>query len=302
MYESYFGLRELPFSLTPNTHYFLNVKTHVQALELLLVALRNAEGFIKISGEVGTGKTLLCRKLLNTLEDEFVTAYIANPQLTADQLYLAVAEELNVDVSGETGSHQVIKRLNEKLITKAQEGKKVVLVIDEAQAMPEPTIEALRLLTNLETESTKLLQVVLFGQPELDEMLNRPSLRQLQQRITFQQRLSALDQGACVQYLHHRLAQAGYNGPALFNSHAERLLYKASGGIPRLINILAHKSLISAYGRGEKKIRRKHVKLAIKDTESVRMPRFSRMIWSFAGVGLTGLLVLVFMVSQGGLG
>jgi MSHA biogenesis protein MshM len=301
MYESYFGLRELPFSLTPNTNYFLNLESHVQALELLLVALKNAEGFIKISGEVGTGKTLLCRKLLNALDDDFVTAYIANPQLSPESLYLAVAEELGVALEPGLDSHHVLKRLNEKLIELAQAGRKVVLVIDEAQAMPEPTIEALRLLTNLETESAKLLQVVLFGQPELDELLARPSLRQLRQRITFQQRILPLDKRASDQYIQHRLGQAGYNGPILFDRSASSLLFRASEGIPRLINILAHKSMMSAYGQGDKRIQRKHVKLAIKDTESVSMPRFLGLPWMVGGLCILTVVGASSLIAMGGI-
>ncbi len=275
MYESYFGLRELPFSLTPNTHFYLNSQTHQQALELLLVALKNREGFIKITGEVGTGKTLICRKLLNSIGSEYVTAYIPNPSLTPESLYLAVAEELDVDVELALGGHHVLKQINIKLIELASQNKRVALVIDEAQAMPEETIEALRLLSNLETESAKLLQVVLFGQPELNVLLSRPSLRQLQQRITFQQNILSLDKHSVQQYVAHRMSLAGYNGPALFDRRAVTLLYKSSGGIPRLINILCHKALMSAFGQGDRVVNRKHIKMAIKDTESVSMPRFS---------------------------
>ncbi len=291
MYESFFGLQEQPFSLTPNTHFYLNSQTHQQALELLLVALRNREGFIKISGEVGTGKTLLCRMLLNALEAPFLTAYIPNPGLSPMGLYLAVAEELGVSPEKDKGSHHLLKCLSDRLIELAGDGKQVVLIIDEAQAMSETTIEALRLLTNLETESAKLLQVVLFGQPELDEMLQQQNLRQLQQRITFQQRISPLDQLSVGQYVSHRLSLAGYNGPPLFDRGAIALLYKATGGIPRLVNILSHKSLMSAYGQGHRLIQRKHVKRAIQDTDSVKMPRFS-WLPMMSVIGLTGVGIL----------
>lgn len=289
MYEAYFGLQELPFALTPNTHYFLNSPTHQQALELLLVALKNQEGFIKISGEVGTGKTLLCRKLLNALEAPFVTAYIPNPQLSPEGLYLAFADELGLSFPADTNSHQILKQINQTLIHLANEGNKVVLIIDEAQAMSEQTIEALRLLTNLETESARLVQVVLFGQPELDALLSRDSLRQLLQRITFQQRIQPLDRDAVAHYVQHRLMLAGYNGPALFNRAALTLLAKASKGIPRLINILAHKSMMVTYGEGAREIQKKHVRRAIADTESVRMPRFAWLTF--------GLMCSVFMPS-----
>ncbi|WP_166266182.1 ExeA family protein [Marinobacter caseinilyticus] len=268
MYEAHFGLQEAPFSLTPNTRYFLKSRGHSDALELLMVALREREGFIKITGEVGTGKTLLCRLLLNALDQTARTAYIPNPSLTPENLYEAVADELGVTLAGHDNTHRVLKALTEKLIEYAADNRQVVLVIDEAQAMPESTIEALRLLTNLETENARLLQVVLFGQPELDTMLNRPSLRQLKQRITFQYRLDALDKASVDQYLRHRLSQAGYNGAELFGPAALRLIARASGGIPRLLNILAHKSLLAAWGRGDLRVDRWHVKQAIQDTES----------------------------------
>lgn len=272
MYQEFFGLREQPFALTPNTHFYLNAESHRQALELLLVALKNQEGFIKISGEVGTGKTLVCRKLLNSLDDPFVTAYLPNPQMTPENLYLAVADELGIDIEDGPTAHQVQKRLTQRLVELASIGKRCVLIIDEAQVMPEETIEALRLLTNIETESSKLLQIVLFGQPELDALLSRPSLRQLQQRITFQQYLAPLDREGVSQYIYHRVTQAGYNGPPLFEKNAISLLSRASKGIPRLINILAHKALVSAYGQGQRTVNKKHVRRAVQDTESVRMP------------------------------
>ncbi|MDI9246669.1 AAA family ATPase [Marinobacter sp. CHS3-4] len=272
MYEAHFGLQEAPFALTPNTRYFLRARSHSDALELLLVALKEREGFIKITGEVGTGKTLLCRLLLNELEQEAYTAYIPNPHLTPETLYEAVAEELGVDVSACGNTHQVLKALNDRLIALAMEQRPVVLVIDEAQAMPEATIEALRLLTNLETESIRLLQVVLFGQPELDELLKRDSLRQLRQRITFQYRLAPLDKVLVAQYLRHRLAQAGYNGGELFSSPALRLITRSSGGIPRLVNIIAHKALLAAWGKGDRQVSRGHVMQAIRDTDSAQVP------------------------------
>ncbi|PPK51819.1 ExeA family protein [Marinobacter persicus] len=270
MYESHFGLQEAPFALTPNTRYFLRAPSHSESLELLLVALRQREGFIKVTGEVGTGKTLLCRLLLNELDKEACTAYIPNPHLPPETLYEAVAEELGVDVARCANTHQTLKALNQRLIDLAMEQKPVVLVIDEAQAMPEQTIEALRLLTNLETESTRLLQVVLFGQPELDVALGKDSLRQLRQRITFQTRLSPLTKDSVGQYIRHRLTQAGYNGGELFAPSAVKVIWKASGGIPRLVNVLAHKSLLAAWGGGNAQVSRKHAMQAVRDTESAR--------------------------------
>lgn len=270
MYQSHFGLQEAPFALTPNTRYFLRAPSHSDALELLLVALRQREGFIKVTGEVGTGKTLLCRLLLNELDKEACTAYVPNPNLPPDTLYEAVAEELGVDVTVCANVHQILKALNDKLIALAMSQKPVVLVIDEAQAMPEETIEALRLLTNLETESTRLLQIVLFGQPELDTTLSKDSLRQLRQRITFQTRLQPLNRDSVSQYLRHRLSQAGYNGSDLFTPAALRVIWRASGGIPRLVNVLAHKAMLAAWGQGDRLVSRRHALLAVRDTESAR--------------------------------
>lgn len=272
MYEAHFGLREAPFALTPNTRYFLRAPSHADALELLLVALREREGFIKITGEVGTGKTLLCRLLLNELDAQAHTAYIPNPNLPPETLYEAVAEELGADVAACANGHQVLKALNQRLIDLAMAAKPAVLVIDEAQAMPEPTLEALRLLTNLETESRKLLQVVLFGQPELDSVLAKRSLRQLRQRITFHYQLAPLDRASVEHYLRHRLAQAGYDRGELFTPGALKLIARASRGIPRLVNVLAHKAMLAAWGEGERKVDRGHVLRAVDDTESAYRP------------------------------
>ena len=165
MYLYHFGIKELPFTLTPNTSYFFGLPSHKEAIQVLLTALRTGEGFIKVTGEVGTGKTLICRKLLNELPQHFVAAYIPNPYLTPSELRRAVASELNVVLTDHADQQEFTQRIQQRLIQIHQENKGVVLIIDEAQALPVESIEALRLITNLETESRKLLQVVLFGQP-----------------------------------------------------------------------------------------------------------------------------------------
>ncbi len=295
MYETHFGLHELPFSLTPNTQFYLNARVHQEALNLLNVTLPNAEGFIKVVGEVGTGKTMLCRKLLNALDEaqEFVTAYIPNPYLTPDDLRFAIADELSVKYGSRCGQHLLMQRLTDKLLSYAAEEKRVVLVIDEAQAMPTETLEALRLITNLETERSKLLQVVLFGQPELDVMLSRDNMRQLLQRITFSYRLQPLDQQESSSYLQHRLRTAGFNGTQLFDDKALKLLYHSTGGVPRLLNILAHKSLMSAYGKGEKRVCRQHVKAAVLDTEGISMPTLLTTLRKTSLFSTTASLLLI---------
>ena len=271
MYQEYFGLTEAPFSITPDTSYFYQHGSYSEALNTLLVALRAGEGFIKVTGEVGTGKTMLCRKLLNTVEARFVTAYIPNPMLTPYGLQSAVADELGLDMTRHYGHHQLLKMISNRLLEITAEGKSVVLCIDEAQAMPVETMEALRLLTNLETEKQKLLQVILFGQPELDERLNDKDVRQLKQRITFSYKLKPIDRKGMELYLTHRLGVAGYKGGNLFEVSAMGRLFKASRGIPRLINILSHKSMMSAYGQGTKYVDSKNMRAAIRDTEDAQL-------------------------------
>lgn len=316
MYEAFFGLREAPFTLTPNTHFFMKSETHRQGLETLLFALNNKEGFIKLTGEVGTGKTLLCRKLLNALDQDYVTAYIPNPHCSPETLYCMIADELGIDcqepiessngvVRSFTTDRRVLalKQINEKLLELTSQGKKVVLIIDEAQSMPAETIEALRLLTNLETESEKLLQVILFGQPELDEMLSREQLRQLRQRITFQHRLQPLTRADVESYISHRMILAGYSGDRLFDEGAVTQLYRASGGIPRLLNILCHKALMSAYGQGSALVKREHMMAAIKDTESAHQKSRFKLPWQVAAwaVVATTLGSLTTYLQMGGM-
>ena len=283
MYTDYFGLDELPFSITPDTGFFYPGDQHQQALNTLLVAVGSGEGFLKITGEVGTGKTLLCRKFLGCLEASgAVTAYIPNPYVGPMTLLLGVADELAIEYPQRLNQHQLLKLLTRFLMQAAGEGRRVVLCLDEAQALPVETMEALRLLSNLETERRKLLQVVLFGQPELDRKLNKPAIRQLRQRITFSHRLRPLSRDDVEDYLAHRLRIAGWRGARLFSRAATGVLHRASGGVPRLVNILAHKSLMLAFGQGCSLVEAVHVHSAVRDTESVARPR--RLHWLLASV------------------
>lgn len=274
MYLKHFGLTELPFGLTPDTQFYFDLPSHREALNVLLIALQNREGFIKITGNVGTGKTMLCRKLLNELQPPFVTAYIPNPHLSAAGLRMAIADELGISYSRNAGQSRMLQQINEYLLNAAANQQKSVLIIDEAQAMPIETLEALRLLTNLETEKQKLLQIVLFGQPELDTLLQKKSIRQLRQRISFSYTLKQLSAQDVSAYIKHRLTIANSNNSSIFSSMANKALHYYSQGIPRLANILAHKALLSAYGTGDSKIGFKQVQLAARDTEDTCNRRY----------------------------
>ncbi|MYM99130.1 ExeA family protein [Duganella vulcania] len=284
MYQAHFGLGEMPFGITPDTSFFFTSPHSQQALNTLLVAARSGEGFIKITGEVGTGKTLLCRKFMATLGEGFVTAYIPNPYLEPRTLMLALADELELPLQRDVDQHQLLKSLTQRLMDLAREGKQVVMCLDEAQAIPLESLEALRLLTNLETEKRKLLQIVLFGQPELNQHLQTNSIRQLAQRITFHYHLGPLSRDDMEYYLAHRLRVAGYGGSRLFSRGAIGRLFKASGGIPRLVNIMANKSLMLCFGEGKQQVTRRHVDMAADDT--VQSKAGLRWQWLMAGVSL----------------
>ncbi len=277
MYLAHFGLREFPFSITPDTSFFFSSADHQEALNTLLIAVRNGEGFIKITGEVGTGKTLLCRQFLSGInrdaadgQGRFVTAYIPNPYLEPRTLLLALAEEIGIELEREADQYRLLKSLTRALLDFARAGKRVVLCLDEAQAMPLESLEAIRLLSNLETEKRKLLQIVLFGQPELNQKLHQDSIRQLNQRIMFHYHLGPINRDDLEYYLAHRLSVARFKGEGLFSQGAIRQLHAASGGIPRLVNILAHKALMLAYGEGRQRIEGRHVRAAARDTEAAR--------------------------------
>lgn len=272
MYLQHFGLREFPFSITPDTSYFFASGGSQEALNTLLVAARTGEGFIKITGEVGTGKTLLCRKLISSLGPGFYVAYIPNPYLEPLALFMELGSELGLEfgVDAHPNQHQLLKAITNRLMELTRMGKRVVVCLDEAQAMPIETLEALRLLTNLETEKRKLLQVIIFGQPELEDKLNHPSIRQLKQRITFDYHLGPLARTEPDYYLHHRLMVAGYRGGRMFSPMALWLIQKKTKRTPRLLNIVAHKALLSAYGKGKKTVDAFDVLAAVNDTASLR--------------------------------
>lgn len=266
MYLSYYGLDEAPFGITPDTQFAYNAIAHEEALNTLLMAVSSGEGFVKITGEVGAGKTLLCRKLLSLLGEDRVAAYIPNPQLEPRAMLIEVAEELGAEADGDAA--MLVKAINRRVLEIAAAGKTAVLCIDEAQMMPPLTLQTLRMLSNLETEKRKLIQIVLFGQPELDEILAEKAARQVRQRITFHYCMAGLRRHELGIYLQHRLRVAGYRGPALFSRSARWALFRHSDGMPRLVNVLAHKALLAAFGEGAERVGYGHVRRAVKDTES----------------------------------
>jgi MSHA biogenesis protein MshM len=287
IYLEHFGLRESPFGITPDTSFFCACRSIEEALATLSVAADNGEGFIKITGEVGTGKTLLCRKFLATLGRDWLAAYLPNPSINPRTLLFALAEELGCHPESHLDEHGLLRAINARLLAIADAGTRAIVCIDEAQAMPIKTMETVRLLTNLETEKRKLLQVVLFGQPELDQKLARPEIRQLRQRITFEYRMAPLTPDETAHYLAHRLIVAGYSGGGVFSDGAARAIHRASGGVPRLVNILAHKTLMLAYGRGTRRVRWREARSAARDTPAAAPRR--ALAW-LGLVGMAGLL------------
>ncbi len=292
MYKNFFGLKESPFGLTPNTALYYGLPPHEEALLVLKTALENGEGFIKITGEVGTGKTMVLRLFIGSLPKDYELVYIPNPVLDPIELKFSIARELAIDTSN-SNNISILDEINQKLLDLSKNGKKVVLVIDEAQGLMDETLETIRLLGNLETERSKLLQIVLFGQPELDEKLSKKEFRQLRQRISFSYSLRPLNFNETRAYLNYRMTAAGYKGKELFSSSVSKTIFKSSYGIPRIINILAHKCLVLAYGYGVYNISNKIVKDAIKDTEaaSQQSTNISNVILIFAIVVLVALIV-----------
>lgn len=284
-YLAHFGLTEAPFGLTPDTDFFFASPPHQEALNTLLYALENGEGFIKIVGAVGTGKTLLCRILLASLPRRYRAAYLPNPALDPVGILFAVAEELGLKLTGSETPYRVHKAIQSRLIALARRGTRVALIVDEAQAISPESLETVRLLSNLETEKRKLLTIVLLGQPELDARLD--AIPQLKTRISFHDCLRPLKREELADYLAHRMQRAGLeSADALpFSPHALGRLYEASAGIPRVANVIAHKALMLAYGKGKHSVGSREMQLAARDTLAARPTHRARR-WVLAGAVL----------------
>ena len=293
MYLQHFGLREAPFGMSPDTAFFYPCSTMQEALDTLRVAVGAGEGFIKITGEVGTGKSLLCRKLMASLDARWLVAYLPNPDVQPLTLLQVLAERFEAPAAEQADQHVLLKLIHLALLRAARDQKRVLVCLDEAQVTPDDTLETLRLLTNLETEKRKLLQVVLFGQPELDQRLRADSLRPLLQRISFSQQLHCLRRAELTQYVDYRLGIAGYSGPPLFAPAAYRALHRVSRGTPRIVNVLANQALMLAYGEGVHRITARHISLAAKDTPAAQ--RGSRWPWWLLLISLFVALLWVLL-------
>ncbi|MEZ0231210.1 MAG: AAA family ATPase [Methylophilaceae bacterium] len=267
MYYAHFGLKEPPYKITPNTEFFFSGGNRGAVLDALVYAINSGEGIIKVVGEVGSGKTMLCRMLQTILPAKVETVYLANPSVAPEDVLHAIAFELQLKLPKSADRLQVMHVLQKYLVDRHAEGKQVVIFVEEAQGMPLATLEEIRLLSNLETKHDKLLQIVLFGQPELDVNLNLNEIRQLRERITHSFHLGPLDEKAIGEYLIFRLRSAGYFGPNLFSKSAIVKISKSAQGLVRRVNILADKSLLAAFADNVYQVTPKHVRAAIGDSE-----------------------------------
>jgi len=265
MYFEHFGLDQAPFKITPNQDFFYSGANRGAILDALVYAITSGEGIVKVVGEVGTGKTMLCRMLESRLPDTVEIIYLANPSLPHDEMLYAIVGELGLQLSDQRPT-QVLRELQNFLIDRHAQGHQVVAFIDEAQVMPLESLEEIRLLSNLETGTSKLLQIVLFGQPELDQHIDQPHIRQLKERITHSFTLHPFNRKDIAEYVDFRMRTAGYRGPSLFTQGALKLIQRASRGLIRRVNILADKALLAAFSDNTHAITVKQVKVAIRDS------------------------------------
>lgn len=289
-YLAHFGLAEAPFGLTPDTEFFYASPPHQEALNTLLYALENGEGFIKIVGEVGTGKTVLCRTLLASLPRHWGAVYLPNPALDPSGILFAVADELGLKLDADESHYRVHQAIQSHLLARASRNQHVVLIVDEAQAISLESLETIRLLSNLETEKRKLLTIVLFGQPELDDLLE--AIPQLKTRISFHDRLRPLTRDELAGYLAHRMTRAGMRPADMlpFGQRAIGVLYRASAGVPRVVNIIAHKALMLTYGKGRRTVSAHEMRHAARDTLAARpLGRSGR--WALVAVAMVAAVL-----------
>jgi len=303
MYLEHFGLDSPPFKITPVTDFFFSGANRGEILDALIYAITDSEGIIKVTGEVGSGKTMLCRMLLERLPQQVESIYLANPSLSREEMLYAIADSLCLDLDGKR-VNVIMQALQNLLEKKASEGKRVVVLVDEAHAMPLDTLEELRLLYNLQVGDHKLLQIVLFGQPELNEKLNQPNMRQLKDRIVHHFTMLPLSKTVIESYLIFRMRAAGYRGSNVFSTAATNLIGKASNGLMRRVNILADKSLLAAFVEDTQNIEVRHVQAAIRDSElsPSHAWRNRKTLALAGGIALSAALLIAVGWLSGGAG
>ena len=301
MYLEHWGLSRPPFRITPETRQFFPGALRGVILQALEYAVLNGEGIVKVSGEVGSGKTMLCRVLEERLSGRIELVYLANPSLSPVDVLRAIAFEMALEVPAEAGHLELIQRLHAALLERHAQGKPVVVFIEEAQRMSVEALEEIRLLSNLETHSHKLLQMVLFGQPELDRTLARPEIRQLKERITQNFYLPPLSRRDVAEYLRFRMTNSGYRGPEVFSRGAVRVIARASEGLARRVSILADKALLAAWSDDSHKVKGRHARQALADCEFSELPRRrGRGLFFLRPAALALLLALALMLGSGG--
>ena len=294
VYQDYYGFSEKPFDLTPDPKYLYLSPKHKEVLAHLVYGLQENNGFLKIIGEVGTGKTMICRSFLQELRTDFSIAYVFNPAINELELLQTINSELGLP-SEMDSKKKLVDTLNAFLLSERKKGHRVVVIIDEAQALQVKVLDQLRLLSNLETDTEKLIQIVLIGQPELDQLLKKSELRQLRQRITISWELLPLNRDETRGYIQHRINVALGKGRVQFARSAVELIYKYSHGIPRMINVLADRSLLIAYTMNTKKITPKIVRPAVKDVGGLTpLPTWMGTLWKSVLPGLLALTILLF--------
>ena len=296
MYSHFFGLDKSPFKITPDPEFFFAGGNRGAILEALTYAVSRGEGIVKVVGEVGSGKTMLCRMLERALPSDCEIIYLANPRLSPEEILHAIAIELEIELERDASKVEVMRSLHAYLLDKHAHNRRVVMFIEEAQGMGLETLEEVRMLSNLETTQDKLLQIVLFGQPELNDRLHTHEMRQLNERISYAFDLMPLDAVQVREYLSTRLHASGYRGDELFNRAAVRCLTRYSGGLLRRINILADKSLLAAFAKGDRRVRPAHLRKAIRDSEFSNHRR-QRIVRTATGV-VAGSVVLSLVVAS----
>ena len=295
MYYEHFGLQRAPFSITPDTQLFYAGGKRGDVLDALLYAITHGEGIVKVVGEVGSGKTMLCRMLQTRLPQTVDVVYLSNPRIDPGDVIFAIAAELHLPLAGTASRLQVQNAVQELLLARHAENRRVVVFVEEAQGMPLDTLEEIRLLTNLETERDKLLQIVLFGQPELDVHLADPRIRQLRERITHSFNLGPLAASVIAEYVGHRLRAAGHANGDVFESGALRLLVKVSQGLMRRVNVMADKALLAAFAEGKTRVTYRHMTAALRDSE-YRGPGIPVRLWVAAASVAAIVAIIVWSV------